>query len=41
MATISVTFDNLGEAAELERGTWPEGAPLGEHPSVRECLPRG
>ena len=39
MATVSVTFDNLGEASELERGTWPEGQPLGEHFSVRECLP--
>ena len=39
MATVSVTFDNLGEAAELERGTWPEDRPLGEHFSVREALP--
>jgi len=38
--TVSVTFDNLGEAAELERGTWPEGKPLGEHFSVRESLPQ-
>jgi peptidoglycan/xylan/chitin deacetylase (PgdA/CDA1 family) len=38
--TVSVTFDNLGEAAELERGTWPEGQPLGEHFSVRESLPQ-
>jgi peptidoglycan/xylan/chitin deacetylase (PgdA/CDA1 family) len=40
VATVSVTFDNLGEAAELERGDWPEGQPLGEHFSVRECLPQ-
>lgn len=39
-ATVSLTFDNLGEAAELERGTWPEGQPLGEHFSVRESLPQ-
>jgi peptidoglycan/xylan/chitin deacetylase (PgdA/CDA1 family) len=39
-ATVSVTFDNLGEAAELERGMWPEGEPVGEHSSVREALPR-
>jgi peptidoglycan/xylan/chitin deacetylase (PgdA/CDA1 family) len=38
--TVSVTFDNLGEASELERGTWPEGRPLGEHFSVREALPQ-
>jgi peptidoglycan/xylan/chitin deacetylase (PgdA/CDA1 family) len=40
VATVSVTFDNLGEAAELERGTWPEGKPVGTHFSVREALPR-
>jgi peptidoglycan/xylan/chitin deacetylase (PgdA/CDA1 family) len=38
--TVSVTFDNLGEASELERGTWPEAQPLGEHFSVREALPQ-
>ena len=37
--TVSLTFDNLGEAAELERGEWPEEQPVGEHFSVRECLP--
>ena len=24
LAGVSVTFDNLGEAADLERGLWPE-----------------
>jgi peptidoglycan/xylan/chitin deacetylase (PgdA/CDA1 family) len=38
-ATVSVTFDNLGEAADLERGQWPPGEPLGQHYSVREALP--
>ena len=38
--TVSVTFDNLGEASEIERGTWPEGRPLGQHFSVREALPQ-
>jgi peptidoglycan/xylan/chitin deacetylase (PgdA/CDA1 family) len=38
--TVAVTFDNLGEAAELERGQWPEGEPLGRHFSVCEALPR-
>jgi peptidoglycan/xylan/chitin deacetylase (PgdA/CDA1 family) len=38
--TVSLTFDNLGEAAELERGAWPEGQGLGEHFSVRESLPQ-
>jgi peptidoglycan/xylan/chitin deacetylase (PgdA/CDA1 family) len=35
-----LTFDNLGEASALERGTWPAGEPLGRHPSVTEALPR-
>lgn len=39
-AAVSVTFDNLGEAAELERGLWPEGEPLGRHYSVKRALPR-
>ena len=37
---MRLTFDNLGEASDLERGTWPAGAPLGRHPSVTEVLPR-
>ena len=39
-AAVSVTFDNLGEAADLERGLWPEGEPLGRHFSVKRALPR-
>ena len=39
-AAVSVTFDNLGEAADLERGLWPEDVPLGRHFSVRRSLPR-
>jgi peptidoglycan/xylan/chitin deacetylase (PgdA/CDA1 family) len=37
---VSVTFDNLGEAADLERGLWSESEPLGRHFSVRRMLPR-
>ncbi|HEY3725737.1 MAG TPA: polysaccharide deacetylase family protein [Solirubrobacteraceae bacterium] len=37
---LVLTLDNLGEATELERGTWPAGEPLGRHPSVRLALPR-
>jgi peptidoglycan/xylan/chitin deacetylase (PgdA/CDA1 family) len=37
---LALTFDNLGEAADLERGLWPAGAPLGRHPSVTVVLPR-
>ena len=38
--TVSVTFDNLGEAAELELGVWPAAQALGSHASVDEALPR-
>src|SRR5215204_383525 len=39
-AAVSVTFDNLGEAADLERGLWPDDEPLGRHFSVQRALPR-
>lgn len=38
--TVALTFDNLGEAAEVEQGTWPADAPRGQHPSVVRALPR-
>jgi peptidoglycan/xylan/chitin deacetylase (PgdA/CDA1 family) len=38
--TVSLTFDNLGEVADLERGRWPADAPLGRHASVTRTLPR-
>src|SRR5690242_1617723 len=34
---LVLTFDNLGEATELERGGRPSS--LGAHPSVTEALP--
>ena len=37
---IALTFDNLGEAADLERGAWPAGEPIGRHSSVTVVLPR-
>ena len=37
---IRLTFDNLGEVSELERGQWPAGKPLGRHFSVTRSLPR-
>jgi peptidoglycan/xylan/chitin deacetylase (PgdA/CDA1 family) len=37
---VVLTFDNLGEASELERGTWPPDQALGRHPSVLTALPR-
>lgn len=39
-AAVAVTFDNLGEVADLERGRWPAGEPLGKHFSVTRALPR-
>lgn len=37
---INLTFDNLGEAAELEFGLWPANQPVGEHFTAKEVLPR-
>jgi peptidoglycan-N-acetylglucosamine deacetylase len=37
---IVLTFDNLGEASSLQRGTWDPETPLGEDPSVTRALPR-
>jgi peptidoglycan/xylan/chitin deacetylase (PgdA/CDA1 family) len=39
-ASVSLTFDNLGEVTALARGEWPAGAPLGRHWSVTTALPR-
>jgi peptidoglycan/xylan/chitin deacetylase (PgdA/CDA1 family) len=39
-AAVAVTFDNLGEASDLERGRWPPDEPLGRHVSVTHELPR-
>ncbi len=38
-ATVCITFDNLGEAVELERGTWSKDRLLGQHFSVTRVLP--
>ena len=37
---MSVTFDNLGEAAQLELGMWPADVPEGQHFTVVDVLPR-
>jgi peptidoglycan/xylan/chitin deacetylase (PgdA/CDA1 family) len=36
---LSLTFDNLGEAAELEMGALAPDAPLGDHVTATEVLP--
>ncbi|KAF2650008.1 glycoside hydrolase/deacetylase [Lophiostoma macrostomum CBS 122681] len=37
---IVLTIDNMGEAADLDRGLWPEHEPVGKHFSVVEVLPK-
>jgi peptidoglycan/xylan/chitin deacetylase (PgdA/CDA1 family) len=37
---LNLSFDNLGEAAELELGALPAEAPLGRHETALEVLPR-
>jgi peptidoglycan/xylan/chitin deacetylase (PgdA/CDA1 family) len=37
--TTVLTFDNLGEASALQRGTWDSRTPLGSDPSVTQALP--
>jgi peptidoglycan/xylan/chitin deacetylase (PgdA/CDA1 family) len=39
-AALSLSFDNLGEVADLGRGVWPPEEPLGRHTSVTRALPR-
>jgi peptidoglycan/xylan/chitin deacetylase (PgdA/CDA1 family) len=37
---LNLSFDNLGEAAELEMGALPADAPLGQHETALEVVPR-
>jgi peptidoglycan/xylan/chitin deacetylase (PgdA/CDA1 family) len=37
---LNLSFDNLGEAAELEMGALPADVPLGRHMTALEVLPR-
>lgn len=39
-AALTLTFDNMGEAADLNRGLWPSSQPIGSHYSVTHVLPR-
>ena len=38
-ATILITFDNLGEAFEIEQGRWPAKNKIGHHYSITSTLP--
>jgi peptidoglycan/xylan/chitin deacetylase (PgdA/CDA1 family) len=39
-AAVSITMDNMGEAAEIYRGSWPDNRTVGSHHSVTRDLPR-
>lgn len=39
-AAIALTFDNMGEAAELNRNLWPATTPIGNHISITEMIPQ-
>ena len=36
---VSITFDNLGEASDIEFGKWPQDQPIGSHMSVTQVVP--
>lgn len=38
-AAACITFDHLGEAAQISTGQWAAGTPIGSHPSVTRILP--
>jgi peptidoglycan/xylan/chitin deacetylase (PgdA/CDA1 family) len=38
-AAVTITMDNMGEAAEMLRGEWPSDRTVGRHFSVLESLP--
>lgn len=39
-ACICFTMDNMGEAADINRGLWPADKPVGDHYSVKSALPK-
>lgn len=39
-AAVVLTIDNMGEAADLDRGLWDLSKPIGSHYSVEKVLPR-
>ncbi|KAL9090285.1 MAG: hypothetical protein Q9165_005317 [Trypethelium subeluteriae] len=39
-AAVALTLDNMGEAADLNRGLWPASQPVGAHYSVTQVLPQ-
>src|SRR5258706_7084923 len=39
-ASVSVTFDNLGEACDINMGRWPASSPVGSHFTATRVLPQ-
>ncbi len=39
-AAIAISFDNFGEAFDVEQGTWPDDVPVGTHYTATDVLPR-
>jgi peptidoglycan/xylan/chitin deacetylase (PgdA/CDA1 family) len=39
-ASLSVSFDNLGEACDINMGRWPAANPVGHHYTATRVLPR-
>ena len=39
-AAVSVTIDNMGEAADINRNLWPKSEPVGKHYAVTKVLPQ-
>jgi peptidoglycan/xylan/chitin deacetylase (PgdA/CDA1 family) len=39
-ASVSVSFDNLGEACDINMGRWPAADPVGYHYTATHVLPR-
>ncbi len=39
-AALVLTFDNMGEAADLNRNLWPASEPIGNHYSVIRMIPK-
>lgn len=38
-AAISLTLDNMGEAADLQRKLWPDTEPIGHHYTITKTIP--
>lgn len=39
-AALAISFDNFGEAFDVEQGTWPNDVPVGNHYTAKDVLPQ-